>query len=114
MRVRSFVQDDGHIFCTESDIQNEVSAFIDQLHGVYKDFGFTDIIYKLALRPSSRVGSDASWDKAEKALSDALNAKSLKFTVLPGEGAFYGPKIEFHLRDCLGILLKTARKKRRL
>ncbi len=102
MRVRGFVQDDGHIFCTESHIQEEVSAFIDQLHGVYKDFGFTDIIYKLALRPEKRVGSDAMWDKAEKALADALDAKSLKFDRLPGEGAFYGPKIEFHLRDCLG------------
>lgn len=102
MRVRSFVQDDGHIFCTESHIQPEVSAFIDQLHGVYKDFGFTDIIYKLATRPEKRVGSDAVWDKAENALADALNAKSLRFDYLPGEGAFYGPKIEFHLRDCLG------------
>ncbi|HLB57100.1 MAG TPA: threonine--tRNA ligase [Coxiellaceae bacterium] len=102
MRVRSFVQDDGHIFCTESDIQNEVSAFIEQLHHVYKDFGFTDIIYKLALRPEKRVGSDAIWDKSEKALADALESKHLKFDRLPGEGAFYGPKIEFHLRDCLG------------
>lgn len=102
MRVRGFVQDDGHIFCTESDIQKEVSAFIDQLHEVYKDFGFTDIIYKLALRPEKRVGSDAMWDKAENALAEALNAKSLQFDRLPGEGAFYGPKVEFHLRDCLG------------
>lgn len=102
MRVRSFVQDDGHIFCTESDIQNEVSAFIKQLHGVYKDFGFTDILYKLATRPEKRVGSDAVWDKAENALADALNHAELKFDYLPGEGAFYGPKIEFHLRDCLG------------
>lgn len=102
MRVRGFVQDDGHIFCTESDIQNEVFAFIDQLHQVYKDFGFTDIIYKLALRPEKRVGSDAIWDKSEKALADAMESKHLKFDRLPGEGAFYGPKIEFHLRDCLG------------
>ena len=102
MRVRSFVQDDGHIFCTEEQIQSEVSAFIDQLKNVYKDFGFTDILYKLATRPEKRVGSDAVWDKAEKALADALNAKSLSFDYLPGEGAFYGPKIEFHLRDCLG------------
>src|SRR3989338_2470089 len=102
MRVRAMVQDDGHIFCTENQIQKEVSAFITQLHQVYKDFGFTDIIYKLALRPEKRVGSDAVWDKAEKALADALEAKHLQFDLLPGEGAFYGPKIEFHLRDCLG------------
>src|SRR3990167_8181478 len=79
MRVRGFVQDDGHIFCAESDIQQEVSAFIDQLHDVYKDFGFTDIIYKLALRPEKRVGSDAMWDKAEHALAESLQAKSLQF-----------------------------------
>lgn len=102
MRVRGMVQDDGHIFCTEDQIQPEVSAFIDQLHKVYKDFGFTDISYKLATRPEKRVGSDAIWDKAEKALSEALTAKGLPFQILPGEGAFYGPKIEFHLRDCLG------------
>ena len=102
MRVRGMVQDDGHIFCTEDQIQAEVAAFIDQLHVVYKDFGFTDIVYKLATRPEKRVGSDAIWDKAEQALADALNAKGLKFDYLPGEGAFYGPKIEFHLRDCLG------------
>ena len=102
MRVRGMVQDDGHIFCTEDQIQAEVAAFIDQLHIVYKDFGFTDIVYKLATRPEKRVGSDAIWDKAEQALADALNAKGLKFDYLPGEGAFYGPKIEFHLRDCLG------------
>lgn len=102
MRVRGMVQDDGHIFCTEDQIQAEVSAFIDQLHIVYKDFGFTDIVYKLATRPEKRVGSDAIWDKAEKALSDALHAKGLPFDMLPGEGAFYGPKIECHLRDCLG------------
>ncbi len=102
MRVRSFVQDDGHIFCNETHIQDEVSAFIDQVQAVYKDFGFTDIIYKLATRPEKRIGSDAVWDKAEKDLADALNGKQLKFDVLSGEGAFYGPKIEFHLRDCLG------------
>jgi len=102
MRLRGFVQDDAHIFCTEEQIQSEVAAFIDQLHGLYKDFGFTDILYKLALRPEKRVGSDAIWDKAEKALADALDAKSLIYDRLPGEGAFYGPKIEFHLRDCLG------------
>lgn len=102
MRVRSFVQDDGHIFCSEAQIQQEVSAFIDQLHGTYRDFGFTDIIYKLSTRPEKRVGSDEVWDKAEKALADALNSKSLQWDYLPGEGAFYGPKIEFSLRDCLG------------
>lgn len=102
MRVRGFVQDDAHIFCTEKQIQSEVAAFIDQLHGLYHDFGFTDILYKLALRPEKRVGSDAIWDKAEQALADALDAKSLQYDRLPGEGAFYGPKIEFHLRDCLG------------
>ena len=102
MRVRAFVQDDAHIFCTEEQIQSEVFAFIDQLHGLYKDFGFSDIVYKLATRPEKRVGSDDVWDKAENALTEALNAKSIQFDYLPGEGAFYGPKIEFHLRDCLG------------
>ncbi|MCX7121063.1 MAG: threonine--tRNA ligase [Gammaproteobacteria bacterium] len=102
MRVRAFVQDDAHIFCTEEQIQSEVFAFIDQLHGLYRDFGFTDIVYKLATRPEKRVGSDAVWDKAESALEEALKTKSIQFDYLPGEGAFYGPKIEFHLRDCLG------------
>ncbi len=102
MRVRGFTQDDAHIFCTEEQIQDEVSTFIDFLHKVYHDFGFTDIEYKLSTRPEQRVGSDEVWDKSEKALSDALNAKDLKWDLLPGEGAFYGPKIEFSLRDCLG------------
>lgn len=101
MRVRGFTQDDGHIFCTEDQIQSEVSDFIDLLHEVYADFGFTSIEYKLSTRPEQRVGSDEVWDKAETALSDALNAKGLEFELLPGEGAFYGPKIEFSLRDCL-------------
>ncbi len=101
MRVRGFTQDDGHIFCTEDQIQSEVSEFIDLLHEVYADFGFTNIEYKLSTRPEQRVGSDEVWDKAESALSDALNAKGLEFELLPGEGAFYGPKIEFSLRDCL-------------
>ena len=101
MRVRGFTQDDGHIFCTEDMIQSEVSEFIDLLHEVYADFGFTNIEYKLSTRPEQRVGSDEVWDKAESALSDALNAKGLEFELLPGEGAFYGPKIEFSLRDCL-------------
>ena len=102
MRVRGFVQDDAHIFCTEDDIQSEVSAFIDFLHEVYADFGFTDVIYRLSTRPEQRVGSDAIWDKAEKALAKALDAKNLDWQELPGEGAFYGPKIEFSLKDCLG------------
>ncbi|OOV88105.1 threonine--tRNA ligase [Oceanospirillum linum] len=101
MRVRGFTQDDGHIFCTEDQIQSEVSEFIDLLHEVYADFGFKDIEYKLSTRPEQRVGSDEVWDKTETALSDALNAKGLDWELLPGEGAFYGPKIEFSLRDCL-------------
>ena len=102
MRVRGFVQDDGHTFCAEDSIQSEVAEFIDFLHEVYTDFGFSDIIYKLSTRPEQRVGSDEVWDKAEKALADALNAAGLDWEELPGEGAFYGPKIEFSLRDCLG------------
>lgn len=102
MRVRGFVQDDAHIFCTEEQIQSEVSAFIDLLYEVYADFGFTEILLKLATRPEVRVGSDESWDKAEQALEQALASKSLTWEYLPGEGAFYGPKIEFSLKDCLG------------
>ena len=102
MRVRGFTQDDGHIFCTEDQIQGEVSDFIVLLKRVYADFGFTDIQYKLATRPEQRVGSDATWDKAEQALDQALTAAGVEFEVLAGEGAFYGPKIEFHLRDCIG------------
>ncbi len=102
MRVRGFTQDDAHIFCTENQIQDEVSSFIDFLHQVYHDFGFTDIEYKLSTRPEQRVGSDEVWDKSEKALADALNQKELEWEELPGEGAFYGPKIEFSLKDCLG------------
>jgi len=102
MRVRGFVQDDAHIFCAEEDIQAEVSAFIDFLHEVYEDFGFTDVIYRLSTRPEQRVGSDEIWDRAEKALAKALDAKNLDWKELPGEGAFYGPKIEFSLKDCLG------------
>ena len=102
MRVRAFTQDDGHVFCTEDQIQTEVSDFIDFLHTVYEDFGFTDIIYRLSTRPPSRVGSDEAWDKSEKALADALDAKGLPWEELPGEGAFYGPKIEFSLKDCIG------------
>jgi len=102
MRVRGFVQDDGHIFCAEDAIQSEVSEFIRLLHEVYADFGFTEILYKLSTRPEKRVGSDEVWDKAEKALADALDAAELNWDLLPGEGAFYGPKIEFSLKDCLG------------
>ncbi len=102
MRVRNFVQDDAHIFCTEEQILPEVSAFIDLLFEVYKDFGFDEVLIKLSTRPEKRVGSDETWDKAEKALEDALNQKQLDWDLQPGEGAFYGPKIEFSLRDCLG------------
>ncbi|MCR9103812.1 MAG: threonine--tRNA ligase [Gammaproteobacteria bacterium] len=102
MRVRGFVQDDAHIFCTEEQIQPEVSAFIDFLHAVYADFGFSEVIYRLSTRPEQRVGTDSDWDRAEKALADALDAQNLPWEELPGEGAFYGPKIEFSLKDCIG------------
>ncbi|WP_096084391.1 threonine--tRNA ligase [Agaribacterium haliotis] len=102
MRVRGFTQDDAHIFCEESAIQHEVSQFTDLLFEVYKDFGFEDVLIRLSTRPEQRVGSDEVWDKAEQALADALESKGLEYKLLPGEGAFYGPKIEFSLRDCLG------------
>ncbi|WCN09696.1 threonine--tRNA ligase [Marinomonas mediterranea] len=102
MRVRNFVQDDGHIFVTENQIQSEVSEFIKLLHEVYADFGFDNIIYRLSTRPEQRVGSDEVWDKAEKALADALDVAGLEWEELPGEGAFYGPKIEFSLKDAIG------------
>ncbi|EGW20646.1 threonine--tRNA ligase [Methylobacter tundripaludum] len=102
MRVRNFVQDDAHIFCTEGQIQDEVSTFIDMLFDVYKDFGFEEVIIKLSTRPANRVGDDSVWDKAENALELALNTKGLKWDLQPGEGAFYGPKIEFSLKDCIG------------
>ncbi len=102
MRLRHFVQDDAHIFCTEDQVQDEVSAFIDLLFKVYADFGFRDIIIKLSTRPDKRVGSDESWAKGEHALEQALNAKALPWELQPGEGAFYGPKIEFSLKDSLG------------
>lgn len=102
MRVRAFTQDDAHVFCTEDQIQAEVSDFIDFLHTVYEDFGFTEVIYRLSTRPPKRVGSDEAWDKSEKALAEALDAKGLPWEELPGEGAFYGPKIEFSLKDCIG------------
>jgi threonyl-tRNA synthetase len=102
MRVRSFTQDDAHIFCTEDQIQDEVSRFIDSLHTVYGDFGFNEVLIKLSTRPPNRVGSDEVWDKAEAALALALDTKALSWKLQPGEGAFYGPKIEFSLKDCLG------------
>lgn len=101
MRVRNFVQDDAHIFCTEDQILSEVIAFNDLLFEVYKDFGFDEVLIKLSTRPEKRVGSDQTWDKAEKALEDALNSQNLDWELQPGEGAFYGPKIEYSLRDCL-------------
>ncbi|MFN5745677.1 MAG: threonine--tRNA ligase [Methylococcaceae bacterium] len=101
MRVRGFVQDDAHIFCTEAQVQGEVSVFIDLLRNVYADFGFTKVLVKLSTRPVNRVGSDEVWDKAEAALATALDAKGLDWQLHPGEGAFYGPKIEFSLADCL-------------
>ncbi len=101
MRVRNFVQDDAHIFCTEDQILSEVIAFNDLLFEVYKDFGFEDVLVKFSTRPEKRVGSDETWDKAEKALEDALNETGLDWELQPGEGAFYGPKIEYSLRDCL-------------
>ncbi len=101
MRVRNFTQDDAHIFCTEKQIQEEVSTFIELVFEVYKTFGFDEIIIKLSTRPEKRVGSDDIWDKSEEALTKALNDKNLKWELQPGEGAFYGPKIEFSLKDCL-------------
>jgi threonyl-tRNA synthetase len=102
MRVRGFTQDDAHIFCTEGQIQGEVSQFIDLLFSVYQDFGFNEVLIKLSTRPAQRVGSDEVWDKAEHALEKALNNKGLEWDLQPGEGAFYGPKIEFSLKDCIG------------
>ena len=102
MRVRNFVQDDGHIFCSEDQVQSEVSKFIDLVFNVYKTLGFDTISIKLSTRPDKRVGSDEVWDKSEKALQDALENKNLEWELYPGEGAFYGPKIEFSLEDCLG------------
>ncbi len=102
MRVRGFVQDDAHIFCTEAQIQQEVSDFIDFLQSVYSDFGFKEILVKLSTRPEKRVGAEELWDKAEHSLEKALNTKGLQWDLQPGEGAFYGPKIEFSLKDCIG------------
>jgi threonyl-tRNA synthetase len=102
MRARNFTQDDAHIFCTEEQIQTEVSMFIDMLFEVYRDFGFDDVIIKLSTRPEKRVGNDEDWDKSEQALELALNNKGIEWELQPGEGAFYGPKIEFSLKDCIG------------
>lgn len=102
LRVRGFTQDDGHVFCTADQVEAEVRAFHAQALKVYADFGFEDIQIKIALRPESRLGDDATWDKAEAALRDALRASGVEWQELPGEGAFYGPKIEYHLKDAIG------------
>ena len=102
MRVRAFTQDDGHIFCTEEQIQSECVAFNQLALDVYRDFGFTDVVIKLALRPDQRLGDDATWDRAENALRNALRECGVEWIELPGEGAFYGPKIEYHLKDSIG------------
>jgi threonyl-tRNA synthetase len=102
MRVRSFTQDDAHIFCAEEAIQEEVAAFMRLLFGVYRDFGFDEVILRLSTRPAKRVGSEEMWDRAEGSLRQALNNSGLAWELLPGEGAFYGPKIEFSLKDCMG------------
>jgi threonyl-tRNA synthetase len=102
MRVRGFVQDDGHIFCTEDHILSECVAFTALLQKVYADFGFTEVIYRIATRPAKRIGSDESWDKAENALKQALQKSGVQYTLSPGEGAFYGPKVEYSLKDGIG------------
>ena len=102
MRVRGFTQDDGHAFCTEDQILDECVAFTEKLQQVYRDFGFTDILYKVAMRPADRVGADALWDKAEHACMEALRRSGVEFAISPGEGAFYGPKIEYTLKDAIG------------
>ncbi len=104
MRVRGFTQDDAHIFCTEAQIESEVADFIKMLYKAYGDFGFTEVLVKLSTRPEKRVGTDETWDKAEASLANALNQNNLAFDLQPGEGAFYGPKIEFTLKDSLGRL----------
>lgn len=102
MRVRGFTQDDGHIFCTEDQILGECVAYTALLQKVYADFGFKNIIYKVATRPDARIGSDEIWDKAEHALVESLRASGCEFELSPGEGAFYGPKIEYTLKDAIG------------
>jgi len=102
MRVRNFVQDDAHIFCTPAQMGDEVRAFNELVFDVYRDFGFEDIQVKLSTRPEQRVGSDEVWDRAEAALKEALESRDIEYQIQPGEGAFYGPKIEFSLTDCIG------------
>ena len=102
MRVRGFAQDDGHIFCTEDQIESETKNFIDLLSSMYKDLGFTDFKIKLSTRPEKRIGTDASWDKAEKALQDAIEKLKLEYSIDEGDGAFYGPKLDFVLTDAIG------------
>jgi threonyl-tRNA synthetase len=102
MRVRGFTQDDGHIFCTEDQILAECDAFTTLLQKVYADFGFTEILYKVATRPDKRIGADELWDKAEAALMASLNSSGCQYTISPGDGAFYGPKVEYTLKDALG------------
>ena len=102
MRVRGFTQDDGHIFCTEEQVLAECVSYTALLQSVYAHFGFTQIVYKLALRPDKRVGADEAWEQAERALAESLRASGVQFEVMPGEGAFYGPKIEYHLQDSIG------------
>ena len=108
MRVRGFTQDDAHIFCMESQIEEEVATFIQMLYKVYGDFGFSDVLVKLSTRPEKRVGSEETWDQAEQALAAALTQNGLQFDLQPGEGAFYGPKIEFTLKDSLGRLWQVG------
>jgi len=100
--VRGFTQDDGHIFCTEEHILAECTAFTALLQKVYRDFGFSEIIYKVATRPEARIGSEESWDRAESALMDSLRASGCEFEIAPGDGAFYGPKVEYTLKDAIG------------
>ena len=102
MRVRGFTQDDGHIFCTEEQILPECVAYTALLQRVYRDFGFDDIVYKIATRPPRRIGADELWDRAEHALMESLRQSGCQFETVPGEGAFYGPKIEYHLKDSIG------------
>lgn len=102
LRVRSFTQDDGHVFCSDDQVEQEVIMMVEQCFEVYKDFGFNDFEIKIALRPENRIGSDDVWDKSEQMLKNALTNQGVKYSLLPGEGAFYGPKIEFHLKDAIG------------
>jgi threonyl-tRNA synthetase len=101
MRIREFIQDDAHVYCTKDQLLKEIETLIHIVHEIYRDFGFEHIIVRLATRPENRIGDDDVWDKAENVLEQALTAKQIDFELAPGEGAFYGPKIEFHLKDCL-------------